>query len=120
MSHDLKEFFMGMIRGEYVYVPEEGANREATRVAAREGAGEGVGREDAREDEGKEDVLSFLNPSGDGMEIEMFDDHGKTNTMTNDNCKQTTMERYIYLAFGDMKGICIHVLMTFSFFGPLD
>jgi hypothetical protein len=50
---------MGMIHGEYVYVPEEGADREGARVAAREGAREGAGREGARKDEGKEDVSSF-------------------------------------------------------------
>jgi hypothetical protein len=58
-----EEFIMGIICGEYVYVPKEG-----------------VGREDAREDEGEEDVLSFLNPFGDGMKIEIFDDQGQTNT----------------------------------------
>jgi hypothetical protein len=67
---------MGMIRGEHLYVPQEGAYREDPGVAVREGAG----REGAREDEREEDVLLFLNPSGDGMEIEMFDDEGQTNT----------------------------------------
>jgi hypothetical protein len=68
---------MGMIRGEYVYVPKEGADREGAGVATGEGAGEGAGHEGAGEDEGEEDVLSFLNLSGDWMEIEMFDDEGK-------------------------------------------
>jgi hypothetical protein len=61
-----KEVLMGIIRGEYAYVPEEGADREG----AREGVGEG---------EDKEYVLSFLNPSGDGMERENFDE-GQTNS----------------------------------------
>jgi hypothetical protein len=47
-----EEVLMGIIRGEYAYVPKEGA-----------------GREGAREGEDDEDLLSFLNPSGDGMEI---------------------------------------------------
>jgi hypothetical protein len=64
-----------MIRGETVYVHQEGADREDPRVASREG----VGQEGAREDELEEDVSSFLNPSGDGMEIETFDDEGQTN-----------------------------------------
>jgi hypothetical protein len=59
-----------------VYVPQEGADREDPGVAV----GEGAGREGAGEDERKEDVSSFLNPSGDGMEIEMFDDEGQINT----------------------------------------
>jgi hypothetical protein len=50
---------MGIIRGEIPYVPED--------------AGEGVGREGAKECE-EEVVWSFLNPSGDGREIEMFDE----------------------------------------------
>jgi hypothetical protein len=108
-----------------VYVPQEGADREGTGVAAgegadREGAREGVGREGAREYEGEEDVLSFLNPFGDGMEIEMFDNKGKQTPMTNGNCKQTLMARYIDFAFGDTKGICIHILTTLSFFSPPD
>jgi hypothetical protein len=61
-----EEVLMVIIRGEYAYVPEEGAR-------------EGAGREGAGEGEGKEDVLSFLNPSGDGMEIEMYDE-GQTNS----------------------------------------
>jgi hypothetical protein len=69
------EFLYGIIRGEHVYVHQEGADREVLGVAI----GEGAGREGAREDEHEEDVLSFLNPSGDGMEIEMFDDKGQTN-----------------------------------------
>jgi hypothetical protein len=71
-----KEFLYGMIRGENVYVHQEGANREDPGVADREG----VGREGAGEAEVEEDVLSFLNPSGDRMEIETFDDEGQTNT----------------------------------------
>jgi hypothetical protein len=63
--HQLEEFLYDIIRDEHVYVPEEGADREGTGVAA----GEGVGREGVRGDEGEEDVLSFLNPSSDGMEI---------------------------------------------------
>jgi hypothetical protein len=39
-----------------------------------------TGREGAGEAELEEDVSSFLNPSGDGMEIETFDDEGQTNT----------------------------------------
>jgi hypothetical protein len=48
-----------------VYVHQESADRENAGVAV----GEGVSREGAREDEHEEDVSSFLNPSGDGMEI---------------------------------------------------
>jgi hypothetical protein len=61
-----EEFLYGMIHGENVYVHQEGADREDLGVAGREGA--------------EEDVSSFLNPSGDGMEIETFDDEGQTNT----------------------------------------
>jgi hypothetical protein len=66
-----KEFLYGMIRGANVYVHQECADREDPGVACREGA---------EEDELEEDVSSFLNPSGDGMEIETFDDEGQTNT----------------------------------------
>jgi hypothetical protein len=69
--HQPKEFLFGIIRGEHVYVHQEGADREDPRVAVGEGAGE---------DKHEEDVSSFLNPFGDGMEIEMFDDEGQTNT----------------------------------------
>jgi hypothetical protein len=71
-----KEFLYGIICGEHVYVHQEGADREVPGVAV----GEGAGREGAREDEHEEDVSSFLNPSSDRMEIEMFDDKGQTNT----------------------------------------
>jgi hypothetical protein len=71
-----EEFLYGIIRGVHIYVHQEGADREDPRVASREG----TGREGAGEDEREEDVLSFLNPSGDGMEIETFDDEGQTNT----------------------------------------
>jgi hypothetical protein len=64
-----------MIR-ENVYVHREGADREDLEVAGRER----VGREGAGEAKLEEDVSSFLNPSGDGMEIETFDDEGQTNT----------------------------------------
>jgi hypothetical protein len=49
-----EEVLMGIIRGEYAYVPEEGAR-------------EGAGREGAGEGEDEEDVSPFLNPSSDGM-----------------------------------------------------
>jgi hypothetical protein len=52
-----EEYMMGIIRGEIPYVQE--------------------GEEDAGEGE-EEGVSSFLNPSGDRMEIEMFDE-GQTN-----------------------------------------
>jgi hypothetical protein len=65
-----EEVLMGIIRGEYAYVPEEGVGEGADREGAREGVGEG---------EDKEDVSSFLNPSGDGMERENFD-KGQTNS----------------------------------------
>jgi hypothetical protein len=64
-----EEFLFGIIRGEHVYV-HQGADREDPGVAVGEGAGEA---------EREEDVLSFLNPSGDGMEIKTFDDEGQTN-----------------------------------------
>jgi hypothetical protein len=65
-----KEFLFGIIRGEHIYVHQEGADREDPGVAVGEGA---------REDEREEDVSSFLNPFGDGIEIQMFDDEGQTN-----------------------------------------
>jgi hypothetical protein len=71
-----EELLYGIIRGEHVNVHQEGADREDPRVAV----GEGAGREGAGEDEHEEDVSSFLNPSSDGMEIEIFDDEGQTNT----------------------------------------
>jgi hypothetical protein len=75
------EYIMGMIRGEHVYVPQQGAYREDLGIAVREGAyQEGAREEGVREDERKEDVSSFLNPSGDGMEIETFDHEGPKNT----------------------------------------
>jgi hypothetical protein len=64
-----EEVLMGIIHGEYAYVPEEGAGEGVGREGAREGTGEGE----------EEDVSSFLNPSGDGMKIEMFD-VGQTNS----------------------------------------
>jgi hypothetical protein len=74
--HQPEEFLFSIIRSEHVYVHQEGADREDPGVAI----GEGAGREGAGEDEREEDVLSFLNPSGDGMEIETFEDEGQTNT----------------------------------------
>jgi hypothetical protein len=71
-----EEFLYGMICSENIYVHQEGADREDLGVAGKEG----VGREGAGEDELEEDVSSYLNPSGDGMEIETFDDEGQTNT----------------------------------------
>jgi hypothetical protein len=71
-----EEFLYGMIRSENVYVHQEGADREDPGVAGREG----VDREGAGEAKLEEDILSFLNPSGDGMEIETFDDEERTNT----------------------------------------
>jgi hypothetical protein len=56
-------------------VHQEGADREDPEVAV----GEGADRDGAGEDEHEEDVSSFLNPSGDGMEIETFDNEGQTN-----------------------------------------
>jgi hypothetical protein len=71
-----EEFLFGIIRGEHVYVHQEGGDREDPEV----GFGEHAGQEGAGEDEHEEDVSSFLNPSGDRMEIETFDDEGQTNT----------------------------------------
>jgi hypothetical protein len=89
--HQPEEYLMGMTRGEHLYVPQEGADREDPRVAV----GEGASREGAEEDEGKEDVLLFLNPSGDGMEIEMFDDEGQTNT-NDERQLQTNTDGEVY------------------------
>jgi hypothetical protein len=115
------EYIMGMIRGEHVYVPQQGAYREDLGIAVREGAyREGAGEEGVREDERKEDVSSFRNPSGDGMEIKTFDDEGRKTPMTNGNRKQTPLARYVDLSFGETKGICIYVLTTLSFFSPPD
>jgi hypothetical protein len=107
-----------------VYVPQQGAYREDPGIAVgedayREGPGVAVG-EGAREDEREEDVSSFLNPSGDGMEIEMFDNEGQKNTDDEQQLQKRPMARYIDLAFGDTKGICIYVLMTLSFLSPPD
>ena len=41
-----------------------------------------------------DDVSSYLNPSGDGMEVELLT-KGKQSTMTKG--KQTSMARYIYI-----------------------
>ena len=61
---DPEEYLNRIIRGEIPYVPED--------------AGEDAGK-DPGEDPGEdEDPSSFLNPSGEGMEIEMFDE-GQTN-----------------------------------------
>jgi hypothetical protein len=79
-----EELLMGIIRGEIPYVPKDD----------EEDAGEGASREGAREGE-EEDILSYLNPSGDRMEIEILDE-GQIEMMTTDNCKQTPMARYIY------------------------
>jgi hypothetical protein len=73
-----EDFMMGIIHGEIPYVPED----------AGEGAGEG-----ASEGE-EEDVSSFRNLFGHGIEIEMFDE-GKINNDANGNCKRTA--RYIYI-----------------------
>jgi hypothetical protein len=84
--HQPEEFLFGIIHGEHVYVPQEGADREDPRVAVGEGAGE---------NEREEDVSSFLNPSGDGMEIEMFDDEGQTNT-NDERQLQTNADGEVY------------------------
>jgi hypothetical protein len=73
-------------------VPQEGAEREDPRVAI----GEGASREGAGEDEGEEDVSLFLNPSGDGMEIEIFDDKGQTNT-DDERQLQTNADGEVYI-----------------------
>jgi hypothetical protein len=89
--HQPKEFLFGIIRGEHVYVPQEGADREDPGVAV----GEGADQEGASEDVREEDVSSFLNPSGDRMEIETFDDEGQTNT--NDKWQlQTNTDGEVY------------------------
>jgi hypothetical protein len=102
--HQPEEYIMGMTRGEHMYVPQQGAYREDPGVAIGEGAyredpgvaiGEGAGREGAREDEREEDVSSFLNPSGDGMEIDMFDDEGQTNT-NDERQLQTNTDGEVY------------------------
>jgi hypothetical protein len=85
--HQPEEFLFGIIRGEHVYVPQEGADREGTGV--------GAGREGVREDEHEEDVSSFLNPSSDGMEIEMFDEEGQTNT-NDERQLQTNTDGEVY------------------------
>jgi hypothetical protein len=56
-----EELLIGIIHGEIPYVHEHD----------EEDAGEGAGREGAGEGE-EEDDSSYLNPSGDGMEIEIF------------------------------------------------
>jgi hypothetical protein len=70
-QNDPEEFLYGMINENARYVHQEDADQEDPRVAGREGA---------EEAELEDDVSSFLNPSGDGMEIETFDDEGQTNT----------------------------------------
>jgi hypothetical protein len=87
---------MGMIRGEHVYVPQQGAYREDPGIAVGEGAyREGAEEEGVGEDEREEDVSSFLNPSGDGMEIETFDDEGQTNTV-DERQLQTNADGEVY------------------------
>jgi hypothetical protein len=75
-------FMMGIIHGEIPYVPEDAGE------GAREGAGEG-----ASEGE-EEDVSSFRNPFGDGIEIEMFDE-GQINN-DEERQLQTNSKVYIY------------------------
>jgi hypothetical protein len=85
-----EELMMGIIHGEIPYVHEDAGE------GAGEGAIEGAGREGAGEGE-EEDISSFLNPFGDGMEIEMFD-KGQTD---NDDERQlrtnTDGDVYIYI-----------------------
>jgi hypothetical protein len=93
-----KELLMGIIRGEIPYVPEdaeEGAGEGSREGAGREGAREGVGREGAGEGE-EEDVSSFLNPSGDGMEIKMFEE-GQTNNNDERKLQTNTDGEDIYI-----------------------
>jgi hypothetical protein len=72
-----EEYMMGIIRGEIPYVQE---GEEDVGECAREGE--------------EEDVSSFLNPSGDGMEIEMFDE-GKTNN-DDEGQLQTNIDGEVY------------------------
>ena len=64
---DEEEYLRGMIRGEIPYVPED--------------AGEEHGEEDGEDGGEEEDVSSFVNLTGDGMEIlpTNIDDEGQTN-----------------------------------------
>jgi hypothetical protein len=73
-----EELLMGIIRGEIPYVHED----------AGEGAGQGA------EEGEEEDVLSFLNPSDDGMDIEMFDE-GQTDN-DDDQQLQTNTDGEVY------------------------
>jgi hypothetical protein len=107
-----EEFLYGIIHGEHVYVHQEGADREDP--------GEGAGREGAREDEREDDVSSFLNPSGDGMDIETFDDEGQTNTDA-ERQLQTNADgevyRFIFWWYEGNMHICIN---NYFFFSPPD
>ena len=86
---DDEEYLNGMIRGEIQYVPED--------------AGEDAGK-DPGEDPGEdEDPSSFLNPSGEGMEIEMFDE-GQTN---NDDEGQTNIDGEVYIYIEPLVTRCI-------------
>jgi hypothetical protein len=94
-----KDFMMGVIRGEIPYVPKD----------AREGAREGE----------EEDISSFLNPSSDRMEIEIFDE-GQTNN-NDERQLQKNSKVYIYIEpLVIRRAICIYVLTTLSFFSPPD
>ena len=62
---DDEEYLNGMIRGEIQYVPEDAG----------------------------ENPSSYLNPSGDGMEVETFDE-GQTN---NDDEGQTNIDGEVYI-----------------------
>ena len=72
---DDEEYLNGMIRGEIQYVPED----------AGEDAGEDLGED--------EDPSSYLNLSGEGMEVETFDE-GQTN---NDDEGQTNIDGEVYI-----------------------
>jgi hypothetical protein len=60
-----------------------------------ESAGEGAGREGTGEGE-EEDFLSFLNPSGDGMEVEILDERQTDNNDERQLQINTDVEVYIY------------------------
>ena len=78
---DDEEYLNGMIRGEIQYVPED--------------AGEDLGED--------EDPSSYLNLSGEGMEVETFDE-GQTN---NDDEGQTNIDGEVYIYIEPLVIQCI-------------
>ena len=76
---DPEEYLSAVIRGEIPYVPEDAGEEHGEEDG--EDGGEDGGEEDGEDGGEEEDVSSFLNLTGDGMEIVPTnnDDEGQTN-----------------------------------------